>query len=256
MVDLRNARGERIETWEQWERPKKEAHWKPQRSAMELARSWFRNGEAEVPDELRSAFAAHPKLRELVVQHGRPEKVTSLPERGEGRNHDLLLDCALGGGTALVSIEAKADEPFGDGSTVIEYWHKARAKRDAGKSTRVPERIEAILEVVAGRPVLPQDSLWKDVPYQLLAATAGLHFEIASRTDPRAAVLIVHELHSPALVPLKLQRNREAFDVFLSALLSQKAESTPGRIYGPFRIRGCLFYVGKVVGDAAEPQPN
>jgi hypothetical protein len=50
---LRNASGVPITRSEDWARPKKEFHWKEERSAMELARAWFRTGPLSVPSNWR-----------------------------------------------------------------------------------------------------------------------------------------------------------------------------------------------------------
>jgi hypothetical protein len=216
---------------------------------MELARAWFRTGRLGAPRELRAALDADACLASLQFTDGDAEKVTSLPESGEGRNHDLLLRGTLNNGPVIVAIEAKADEPFGNGVTVLRYWTKAIARRAAGESTGIPQRIEALLEIVSGTRTHPASSPWQDVPYQLLAAVAGLHIEATRESATTSAVLIVHEFRSDALDRQKLEANRKAFDRLISVLLGETVATTPGRIYGPVLVNACRFWVGKVTSN-------
>ena len=129
--------------WEDWERPKLDFHWKPGRSAMELAKSWFREERPSPPSEFTALLVSEPRLQELKLLRGTPELVTALPERGEGRNHDLALVGKTPRESVTICIEAKADEPFGN-ETVREYWGGAIRRRNLGESTRVPERIQTL----------------------------------------------------------------------------------------------------------------
>ena len=136
-----------ITKYEEWTRPKKEYQWKAGRSAMELARSWFRSNELQPPQELLQTLHSSTRLQNLQFSTGIPEQVTSLPERGEGRNHDLALLGSTDDETITVTIEAKADEPFGS-DTILEYYNKAIKRRNKETPTRVQERIEQLLHMV------------------------------------------------------------------------------------------------------------
>ena len=81
--------GTPITKWEEWTRPKRSYHWKPGRSAMELARAWFRDNCLSPPKEMIKLLSRHSRLTQLDFIIGIPELVTPLPEKGEGRNHDL-----------------------------------------------------------------------------------------------------------------------------------------------------------------------
>ena len=102
-----------------------------------------------------SVLLSHPRLRGLKLFQGIPELVTSLPERGEGRNHDLWLLGKTERESVTLCIEAKADEPFGD-ETVAEYRQTALHRRQRGESTRVPERIDSLLHMI-GKPTFQKE---------------------------------------------------------------------------------------------------
>jgi hypothetical protein len=137
--------GDQLTDWRAWTRPKKDYQWRAGRSAMELARAWFVSPTPVCPREIADLLASHPRAAGLLLVEGIPEHVTSLPERGEGRNHDLLLYGHGESGTIVISVEAKVDESFGE--TIGTYWNKG--KRSA-TPTRAPERIEALLSLAFG----------------------------------------------------------------------------------------------------------
>jgi hypothetical protein len=60
MLILTKPNGSPINHFQEWTPPKQKIHWKAGRSAMELARSWFRdnNDHPNPPDELLSLL--HP----------------------------------------------------------------------------------------------------------------------------------------------------------------------------------------------------
>ena len=113
-LTLSRPDGTPITHWQMWTRPKKEYQWEPERSAMELAKAWFRQSETSPPEELSQLLHSSERLTTLKLLRGIPERVTSLPERGEGRNHDLWLLGWTKQEQVTICIEAKADEPFGN----------------------------------------------------------------------------------------------------------------------------------------------
>src|SRR6266849_778066 len=131
---LKAQGGARITDWRSWPRPKKDYQWRGGRSAMELARAWFVSPVPVCPRGITDLLASNPRTADVGLLEGFPEYVTPLPERGEGRNHDLLLRGRGGQGEVVISVEAKVDEPFGE--NIGAYWDKAR---ESTAPTRVPE---------------------------------------------------------------------------------------------------------------------
>src|SRR3990167_4296690 len=172
---LKNAKGQLIESVDAWPRPKRDYQWRPERSAMELARSWFRTGSLVCPRELISLFQSHDLTRDCTLLSGQPEFVTTLPERGEGRNHDLWLKgtCAARGLT--ICVEAKADETFGERIGDAIDMARQRTLR-----TGMPARTKALLELLLGRTVDPRDEPWRGLRYQLVTAVAGTAIQAAA----------------------------------------------------------------------------
>ena len=245
MLKLTTPDGSPIAQYHHWTRPKKDYHWKAGRSAMELARSWFRNNDQpKPPDELLSLLHSSPWLQDLQFTTGIPELVTPLPERGEGRNHDLALIGNTDDEQVTVTIEAKADEPFGN-DTILEYYNKAITKRDNGTPTRVPERIEQLLAMVD--PETPvQESKWKDLRYQLLTALCGTILQ-AKIDGSTIAVLVVHEFDSDITEPDKHAQNHRELEAFLGVLSGGKVDMEATKMFGIFQVDGMDFMIGKVI---------
>ncbi|BCG46797.1 hypothetical protein GEOBRER4_n1611 [Citrifermentans bremense] len=236
--------GMSILRWEDWTRPKREYQWKEGRSAMELAKAWFRGDTLSVPAELQTLLLSTSWLRGVKLLSGVPEKVTRLPQRGEGRNHDLAL---IGEATVhrlTVCIEAKADEAFGN-ETVAEYWRRAMKRRESGISTKAPERIQALLQMV-GETGVPTESRWGAVRYQLLAAICGTALQ-AKLDSSSLAAFVVHEFHTDLTFMENLSRNHRDFERFVQTLCSDGITVAPNRLYGHFSVGGVDCFVGKVI---------
>ena len=191
-LSLTGQDGQPIADWRSWTRPKAAYHWRAGRSAMELARAWFTSPVPVCPPEVESILESHPATAGVAWTEGWPEYVTPLPERGEGRNHDLLLVGCRDGCGVVVSVEAKVDEPFGE--RIGDYWLRAR---ESNRRTRVPERIEALVSMVFGSGTRPDAKPWSLLRYQLLTAVAGTAIEAAHRKSDTAVTGGLHRRAAP-----------------------------------------------------------
>jgi hypothetical protein len=255
---VKNKDGDPITDWREWARPKKASQWRAGRSAMELARAWFTAAKPCCPTEIADLLATHPRAACLELSEAYPEYVTSLPERGEGRNRDLLI---IGSGTAgrvAISVEAKADEPFGD-ETIGSYWIKATR---SNTPTNAPKRIAALTTLVFGPTAVPDKDPWNGLRYQLLTAIAGAAIE-ASRRQADTAVVIIHEFLTQDMDVEKIESNAEDLDLFITTLLGVATfEGTVGRLHGPAILepsthlsRRVAVLIGKAVFDWQLPMP-
>jgi len=224
-------------------------HWKEGRSAMELAKSWFRNDALSPPQELSSLLHSHPRTNQIELTEGIPELVTPLPERGNGRNHDLALKGTTDYESVTICIEAKADESFGN-TTVGEYWLSGIQKRNRGTSTRVPDRVEALLSMVDPVHTI-ETSQWKDIRYQLLTALCGTILQ-AKKDNATLAVLVVQEFRTNETSQVKQAGNHEELERFLT-VVSDGGEICleVGKLYGWFNYDGIDCLIGKVITKMA-----
>jgi hypothetical protein len=248
-VDLLNGR-KRISTWKQWVRPKEVYQWKSGRSAMELARAWFTSPVPVTPESFRKLLDGHRLTRKLSIQTGKPGKVTQLPERGEGRNHDLVLYGSVGSRKAVVCVEAKVDEELGP--MVGRYYREKLKSR-----SRVPQRIDSLCEILFGDTASGRSAPWQDLRYQLLTGAAGAVLE-AESAGADLAVFAVHEfVTDSADRRRKIPRNRKDYEAFVRALAVNPTLSIrAGKMYGPFTCRTpsgqqIELLVGKAVDDWA-----
>jgi hypothetical protein len=192
-----------------------------------------------------SLLLSHPRLQGLELIYGAPEHETSLPEKGEGRNHDLWLVGKTQRESVTICVEAKADEPFGN-ETVAEYRTAALQRRERGESTRAPERIDALLDMVG-----KEKSNWGAVRYQLLTAVCGTVLQ-AKEDSSDLAVFVVHEFHTDKTRAENIQRNREDLETFLTVLGIASPGNTGVSSHGPVTIHGMECLVGKVVRSMKE----
>jgi len=213
-----------VDDWFAKAPPKQGArHWKDNRSAKELAKSWFRGPHPTPPEELF-----------LFLRFG-----------GEQRNTDLLVVGTAGPQRVAISIEAKADEPFGD-QLVGEYYDRRRAV----PGSNLPARIDGLCQALFHTDLNPRV---RSLRYQLLHATAAAL--IAARNQgAEVAIFVVHEFISERLNPAKLACNDHDWKTFVDALgVGLGIQIEPNGAIGPVRVAGgehvpshIPLYLGKI----------
>jgi hypothetical protein len=237
-----------IRTWKDWARPKRDYQWRSGRSAMELARAWFTSSVPVMPIELRRLLDRSRVMKGFHADRGYPERITRLPESGEHRNHDLVLHGKVGKRAAVVCIEAKVDEGFGDQAG---KYYRTKLETRSG----VPKRIDALLRILFGVTAKDRGVPWRSLRYQLLTAGAGSVLE-ARAAGADLAVFVVHVFVTDrANRRTKVPRNQRHYEAFVRALIGdQDAQVEPGRLYGPFECTApdgsrVDLLVGEIVDD-------
>jgi len=234
-----------VEQWFTYAPPMKGAlQWRDGRSAKELAKIFLETGVPATPPELCALLSSHQYLGTVDLEVATPEhKITLDNFKGETRNADLAAVGTGGIGRIAVTIEAKADEPFGD--TIGEN----RSKGKANPKSNVPRRIAALAEAMFGHNGPEIDIL----RYQLLhASAASLIF--AKEQKANAAVFVVLEFHGPSCLSDNLERNKGDFETFLKMLSLGALIPATGILNGPFFVQGGGFvppylplFIGKSV---------
>jgi len=213
------------------------AQWRDGRSAKELAKAWFPSpGSPQVPDELQQLLASRPETQGVTFERGEPERVVRFDSCGEGRHADLVLWGHSSTRKVLVSIEAKADEPFGE--IAGEYVRKTIA---AKPRSRVPERFELLCQGILN--VASDDKQARALRYQLFTAVAGAMVE-AARYRADLVLFVVHEFVRNA-DPKKVKANADDLNAFVRVLSRGSISAvSPGTLAGPFSVPGNKHFAG------------
>ena len=183
---------------------KPELHWKKGRSAFELSTSWMR--AKGFPPSVRAMLDQTPEWRGADLLEGIFERETALPGRGLPSQTDLLGIVSLEDGNAILGVEGKVDEPFGE---LVGEWLKgkpgekpgeepaAKTQRDRSKKNRAG-RLATLCELL---DVDPRDV--DNLHYQLFHRTCAAIYE-AKQFGYRRAMMLVHsfaEMPAPPAMP-------------------------------------------------------
>lgn len=241
-----------VDDWLKFAPPKSRDQWVKGRSAYELARAWCGSGTVAMPPELRALLESRQETRRLSVYSVTPEERIRFDQHGgEPRNADLALIGQTPAARVAITIEAKADEPFG--GTVAETLSAALErllKNPKSKGiARVADLSRALfLPQAKGQPKLAA------LRYQLMTATAGT-LAYASKHDASLAVLVVHEFVTPKTRDARHVDNAADYCAFLRRLSGRPgSEFEKGGLVGPFILPGAPLFenvppllIGKVV---------
>ena len=214
---------------------------------MEIARAWLGNGDGSLPQEVSAILSTHPEFGAVVRWDAEPEArlhFDSFP--GEPRNSDMLVLAEDDRGAYLISVEGKADEPYGEtvGKAAVNAAKRLREHPRSNGMARLEQLAAALLPPGISSEVL------NALRYQLLTACAGAVAE-ANRRGLVRAVMLVHEFITTENENTKHQRNARDLDAFMTQLSFGEpvASAQEGRLLGPFRhasYSGVRLYVGKV----------
>lgn len=228
-----------IEDWFRIAPPKKGAsQWVDGRSAKELANAWFPvPGDPQIPPELVALLNSRSETADIVWEIGEPERVSAFDDcGGEKRNADLVLWGRAGNTKVLASIEAKADEPFGE---VAGKYVETR-ERDNPRS-RVPERFGLLCEGLLG--IAADDERARGVRYQLLTGLAGAFCE-AQECEADTTLFVVHEFTGKT-DEANVQRNANDLNAFIRLVSKGTVTAIAlGQLVGPVSVPGNKYISG------------
>lgn len=251
-------REQEITSWEAWERPTDPTkHWVAGRSAMEIARTFFRGGTAALPSPLVALLAGEPVLAGFEADEVRPEHQTALPPPGASgpRNHDVWLRGAVAGRKVGIGIEAKADESFD--LPVAAKLANAEKRIADGKGSDAPERLQILGSMLFGPSFDLGNPVNGRIGYQLVSGLAGTLIQ-AARDDANLAAFVVYEFSSPLTNAEKQKENAKALDAFVRFLPGSHGGIEAGQLLGPIHFdesehltRAVDVYIGKVTEKVA-----
>jgi hypothetical protein len=239
-----------VRTYDDWSSRIAAKDNRPGRSAPSLARSWA--GVIAVA----GALGSHEDLAGFAFTSGAIEAQTAFDAfPGGKRNHDLLLVGTASTGATVVSIEAKADETFGQ--TLRAALKAGQVKRAASEATNTPERVEGLVAALIEHRHL-MDERVLDLRYQLLTGMAGA---VAAATALKAvnAVFLVHEFITDATTDEAHRRNTDdLYELGTTVVDVEVPVDAHGPwCIGPLRIpgddgalrSGTQLYIAKAVTD-------
>ncbi len=244
-----------VDGWFNFAPPKKgQKQWVDGRSAKELPKAWFPTaGGISAPEEFLALVNSSESLGSVRLCEGEPEVAVRFdPFGGETRNCDLLMRALCDTGRIEISVEAKADEPFG--KLVGENFDEGMRR---SPNSNVPERIRLLASAVLERQV--EDV--RDLRYQLLYGTAAA-LSVAKQRGARAALFVVHEFLTDCTDDAEHQLNMDDLNKFVGVLNGTRSTNVPsGVLLGPFRVPGNAYipdnidlFVGKAVRSTRRPQ--
>ena len=100
-----------------------EKHWKEGRSAHAIASLWFKHND--FPPRIRALFEAHPKFKSAELVDAFFEREVDLQSIGRPSQTALLAVAAVSDRIALVGVEGKAGERFGQR---VSDWNDSPGK--------------------------------------------------------------------------------------------------------------------------------
>lgn len=175
----------------------KKEHWEEGRSAFELAAAWM--NARGIPDRVRQVLDQASEWRQAELLDAIFERETQMPGQGRASQTDLLGIVRLRDGNAVLAVEGKVDEPFGDPVSVwlqgeprpkADETDKDKAMRDRSRRNRL-RRLSGLREVLGIDPVGSGH-----LHYQLFHRTYAALIE-AQRFRYARAVMMVHSFHLP-----------------------------------------------------------
>ena len=239
-IDKNGRQVASLDNWKRFAGPKTDDQWVPGRSAYELARAWVGTGVPTMPDDFRALLDSRPETRDLSVDLVNPEHRIKFDDRGgEPRNADLAFLGRVGTRTVAVTVEAKADEPFGStiADTVADALERGLKNNRSGGVGRAQDLIRALLPVrFKGLPHLGK------LRYQLLTAIAGT-LAYAVEHEAALGVLVVHEFDTYKTQAERHARNAADYGAFLHRLGGGSAgQQEPTGLQGPFVVPGSPLF--------------
>jgi hypothetical protein len=238
-VDLFNRACRPITSLDDWAtlgKPTSNEHWKPGRSAYELARDWTQ-GDAE--QAVVALLSSREEFAGIEMLDGVAEKKTQFDDDPHGpRNHDLLVRARLSDERPVtLGIEGKADEEFD-----VPLWRYREKALRRSTNTGALRRIDSLVRRWFGTSLSGDRA---EPPlicmgYQLFSALAGTLAD-AKIHGSRQAVVVIMEYVTDLTADTEHAHNARMLDGFLARLIGADAERTGtpvGWVTAPQPVKG------------------
>lgn len=197
---------------------KKDGDWKEGYSAAELAHAWM--NAAGFPNSVRRVLDSSPDYRDAELLAGIFEHEVDIRTRGRNSQTDLMVLAATHDGSAVIAVEGKVEETFGE---LVAKWNDG----SGGKQPRLISLCTTL--------GLHADSCG-ELRYQLLHRCASAVYE-AERFRYGKALMLVHSFSAK-------ESSFADFQLFASALGIPVEE--PNRLSAAKKIDGVRLSLGWV----------
>lgn len=213
----------------------KEKQWKDGRSAKETAKHWTYT----IPQPFKNILNEF----KLMFKVCSPEYETTFDSNGgKGRNHDLLILAKNENKqSVVVSIESKADEPFGE--TISETIKAAEKRKKKTPNSKGLIRISELRNALFGK----EDDNQLGLRYQLLTAVAGTIAE-AKKQNAKSAIFLIQTFISEEIDNKKHLQNQMDLNSFITLFSKSEYTELPNnQLIGPFNITEDTKHLSKDV---------
>jgi len=210
-MEIVNKKNQAIKNINDWEKEIPKKDWVEGRSAYSLANFIINEkGLEQIKTIIKDILKD-----EIVIEKGIPEYEVKFDKfGGRGRFHDIGLWGKIKSThkTFFVGIESKVDELFGQ--TVSEAYISGIIKRLNKENTKLPERVEKLLEQNFGNKI---KSKHFDIRYQLLYTTMGT---LEEKADISICFIIIFK--SSSYDKIKGKENYRDYCQFIHNVISEK----------------------------------
>jgi hypothetical protein len=224
-----------LEAWFELCPPKKkDKHWKDCRSAKEMAKFWLdQNKYGDFQNFIRKV------IPDFTFDYIIPEFASAFDSFDSPRKHDLYIVEKFN--KAIITVEAKADEPFDDDNFGDQFIETIKTKMENQNSKALDRMINLYLNYFhSNGNIFP-------VMYQLLYWFAGSLAD-AIKADTDNCVMVMQEFKSTETTSEKLAKNHDDFEKFAAFISEGKYNSIENRqIIGPIAnvyTNGKNLYIG------------
>jgi hypothetical protein len=199
---------------------KKDKHWKDYRSAKEMAKFWLdQNKYDDFQNFIRKA------IPDFTYDYIIPEFASTFDTFDSPRKHDLYIVEKFN--KAVITVEGKADEPFGSNNFGNQFIETIKTKTENQDSKAVDRMVNLYLNYFhSNGNIFP-------IMYQLLYWFAGSLIDTI-KEDTDNFVMVLQEFKSAKTDPGKLTQNHSDFEKFVNFISEGKYSRIENRqIIGP-----------------------
>lgn len=210
--------------------------WVDKHSAKEMAKFW-----TDIENQNEFLLFLQNASKDLTFNYAFPEIATKFDNYRSPRKNDLCVFAADSSGNILISIEGKADEPFGENYVYKEWESSIGEKKTSSKSKKLDRIIELYQRLNCSASFL-------NLRYQLTYWLAGAIDE-ATRNKINTVFLIVQEFHSDITNKKMIADNKRDLDFFVNFISKSAYKSVNNnQIIGPIKnqfTKQINLYIGK-----------